>query len=162
MPSFELRRPSIAGLAGLAAAAALVGCGGGGSTVSGKEYQAAANQVCRDAQSQFDRIVRTSPKTADQAEKQAAALVDVSQQALDNLHSIEPPESLKSAYSRYLDARQRAITDIEKARDAAARNDGAAYARAKRQVAETQPVRRQLAQAAGLRSCSLPTVSLGK
>jgi hypothetical protein len=45
---------------------------------------------------------------------------------------------------------------------AAARNDGAAYARAKRQVAETQPVRRQLAQAAGLRSCSLPTVSLGK
>jgi hypothetical protein len=162
MRSFELRRSLAAALVGLAAVAGPIACGGGGSAASSKDYQAEANQVCRDAQSQFDRIVRTNPKTADQAEKQAAALVDVSQQALDNLHQIEPPSNLKQVYGRYLDARQKAIDYIGNARDAAARNDGAAYARAKRQVAATQPLRRQLAQQAGLRSCSVPTVSLGK
>ena len=108
------------GFAGLAALVALGGCGGGGGSVSPTDFQAEANHVCRDAQDQFDRIVRATPRTADQAEKQAAALVDVSDQALDNLRRIEPPDDVKDAYERYLDARAKAIGFIEDARDAAA------------------------------------------
>jgi hypothetical protein len=136
-------------------------CGGSSSSTPPAQFQSEANQVCKDAQQQFDRILRATPRTADQAEKQAGALVDVSQQALDNLHQIDPPDQVKSAYNRYLDSREQAIGYINDAKDAASNNDGTAYAKAKRQTATTQPRRRQLALAAGLKSCSLPSVSLG-
>jgi FlaG/FlaF family flagellin (archaellin) len=160
MRSLDLNRRLATGATVIGAAVVLASCGGGGST-SSADFQSQANQVCRDAQQQFDRIVRTTPRTADQAEKQAAALVDVSNQALDDLHRIKPPDQVKTAYTRYLDSRQKAIGYIEDARAAAADNNGNAYARAKRQVAATQPARRQLALAAGLHACSVPTVSLG-
>jgi hypothetical protein len=161
MRSLDLNRRLAAGAAVLAVIAVLGSCGGGGGSVSAADFQSQANQVCRDAQQQFDRIARTSPRTADQAEKQAAALSDVSSQALDDLHRIKPPDEVKSAYTRYLDSRQKAIGFIDDARAAAADNNGNAYVRAKRQVAANQPARRQLALAAGLKACSVPTVSLG-
>ena len=144
-----------------AATIALAGCGGGGNSTPPDQFQSEANQVCRDAQQQFDRILRTNPQTADQAEKQAGALADVSQQALDNLRQISPPDQVKDAYGRYLDAREAAIGYIDDAKNAAADNDGAAYAKAKRKTAATQPQRRQLALASGLKACSVPSVSLG-
>jgi hypothetical protein len=161
MRSLDLNPRLAAGVAVIGAALLLVSCGGGGASASSADFQSQANQVCHDAQQQFDRIVRTNPRTADQAEKQAAALVDVSNQALDDLHRIKPPDQVKTAYARYLDSRQKAIGYIDDARAAAADNNGNAYARAKRQVAATQPTRRQLALAAGLHACSVPTVSLG-
>jgi hypothetical protein len=151
----------LAAAAVLSAASVLAACGGGGGSVSAADFQTEANQVCRDAQQQFDRIVRTSPRTADQAEKQAAALSDVSNQALDDLHRIKPPDAVKSAYNRYLDSRQKAIGYIDDARAAAADNNGNAYARAKQQVAATQPARRAQALAAGLKACSVPSALLG-
>ena len=161
MRSLDLNRRLAAGAAALAAATVLASCGGGGGSVSAADFQTEANQVCRDAQQQFDRIVRTTPGTADQAEKQAVALSDVSSQALDDLHRIKPPDQVKTAYARYLDSRQKAIGYIDDARAAAADNNGNAYARAKRQVAATQPARRQLPLAAGLHACSVPSVPLG-
>jgi hypothetical protein len=162
MRSIDLKRRLAAGVAALAAATALASCGGGGGSVSAADFQSEANQVCRDAQGQFNRILRINPRTADQASKQASALADVSNQALDNLHQIKPPDEVKSAYQRYLDARMKAIDDIDAAQTAAADNNGNAYAAAKRKVAEGQAARRQLALAAGLKACSVPTVSLGK
>jgi organic radical activating enzyme len=150
------RIPAVVGAA--AAAAALAGCGGGEPSSSPEDFQAAANRVCRDAEQQLDRVQGTVPKTADQAEEQAAALVDVSQQALDNLRQIHPPDDRKASYERYLRARETGIGFIEQARDAAAHNDAAAYARAKSRLAAGQPVRRQLALQIGLRRCSRPSV----
>jgi hypothetical protein len=161
MRSLDLNRRLAAGAAVVGATVVLVSCGGGGGSTSSADFQSEANQVCRDAQQQFDRIVRTTPRTADQAEKQAAALSDVSNQALDDLRRIKPPDEVKAAYGRYLESRQKAIGYIDDARDAAADNNGNAYARSKRRVAATQPARRQLALAAGLHACSVPTVSLG-
>jgi hypothetical protein len=155
-------RGLLAGLLGAAALLLLVSCGGGGDTTPPNQFQAEANQVCTDAQQQFDRILRANPRTADQAEKQAAALADVSQQALDNLRQIDPPSEVKDAYNRYLDSREAAIGYINDAKDAAADHDGTAYAQAKRKTATTQPQRRKLALASGLKSCSVPSVSLGK
>ncbi len=156
------RRGILAGFAAVAAILLVASCGGGGSSTPPDQFQSEANQVCKDAQQQFDRILKTTPRTADQAEKQAAALVDVSQQALDNLRQIDPPSQIKDAYNRYLDAREQAIGYIDDAKNAAADHDGTAYVKAKRQTATTQPRRRQLALAAGLKSCTLPSVSLGK
>jgi hypothetical protein len=144
-----------------AAAILLLGSCGGDSSSSPKQFQTEANQVCKDAEQQLDRIQRTAPRTADQAEKQAAALVDVSKQALDNLHQIEPPDDLKPAYDRYLSAREKAVGFIEDARDAAADNDAGAYARAKRRLAADQPSRRQLALRVGLHLCSRPSLPCG-
>jgi hypothetical protein len=152
-----------AGIACAAAIAALVSCGGSSNSgsISPKEFQSEANQVCRDSQQQFDRIQRIQPHTADQTEKQAAALADVSQQALDNLHQIEPGD-LKAVYSRYLAAREKDLGFIEDGRDAAASKDINAYVRATHRASAQAPVRRQLALQLGLRFCSRPSVNLGK
>lgn len=145
------------GLAVTAAIAALAGCGGG-SSVSPEEFQSQANKVCRDIERQLDRIQETAPVTADQAEEQAQAAVDVSGQALDNLRQIDPPEDLRSNYDRYLEEREQAIGFIEDAREAAADNDSDAYVRAKRRLAAGQPTRRQLALELDLSACSRPSL----
>jgi len=153
-----------AGIACAAAIAALASCGGSSNSgsVSPREFQSEANQVCQDSQQQFDRIQRIQPHTADQTEKQAAALADVAQQALDNLHQIEPPSDLKAVYSRYLAAREKDLGFIQDGRDAAASKDINAYLRATRRAAGQAPVRRQLALQLGLHFCSRPSVTLGK
>jgi hypothetical protein len=156
--------PLAAGIACAAAIAALASCGGSSNSgsISPQEFQSEANQVCRDSQQQFDRIQRIQPHTADQTEKQAAALADVSRQALDNLHQIEPPAELKANYSRYLAAREMDLGFIEDGRDAAANKDINAYVRATHRAAAQAPLRRQLALQLGLRFCSRPSVTLGK
>lgn len=156
MRTLQLTPRLLAGLAGAAAIAVLASCGGG-SSVSPQEFQTQANRVCRNAEQQLDRIQGTVPATADQAEKQAGAVTDVSDQALNNLRKIEPPEDLQSTYDRYLDAREKAIGFIEDARDAAAENDADAYVRAKRRLAAEQPTRRQLALQLDLSACSRPS-----
>lgn len=141
-----------------AAAAVALGSCGDGSEVSPQEFQAEANRVCRDVERELDRIQEMPPRTAEQAEEQADALVDVSDQALDNLRQIDPPEELEQTYERYLSAREEAIGFIEEAREAAADKDSQAYVRAKRDLAAGQPTRRQLALQLELSDCSRPSL----
>jgi hypothetical protein len=142
---------------GLIAATAAVLASCGGDSTSPEEFRADANKVCRDAMRELDRIQATPPRTADQAEEQAEAILDVSEQALDNLEKIDAPDDLADGYERYLRSREEAIGFIEDARDAAADNDASAYVRAKRRLAAKQPTRRQLALEIGLDDCSLPS-----
>ena len=139
------------------AISALSGCGGGDSA-SPEQFRADANKVCRDLERNLNRIQSRVPRTADQAEKQASAIVDVSQQALDNLRKIEAPDQLSDAYDSYLNARERAIGFAEDSRDAAADNDADAYVRGKRRLAAGQPERRKQALQLGLGACSRPSV----
>ena len=139
-------------------AALLLGACGGGGDASPDEFRSQANKVCRDIEQQVDKIQQTLPVTAEQAEKQADAIVDVSDQALSNLRKIDAPEELQAAYDRYLEKREKAIEHVEKAREAAADKDSGAYARAKRQLAAGQPTRRQAALRLGLGSCSRPSL----
>ena len=131
---------------------------GGDSDASVEEYRDQANDVCRDVERQLDEIQRTLPATAEQAEKQAEAVIDVSEQALDNLRQVDAPEEVQGTYDRYLSEREAAIEFIEQARDAAADKDSGAYEQAKRRLAAGQPTRRQLALKAGLSACSRPSV----
>ena len=145
------------GLAAVLAAAALAACGGG-DALTPEQFRADANKVCRDLEKNLGRIQRRVPSTADLAEKQASAIVDISQQALGNLRKIEAPEELGDAYTRYLDARERAIGFAEDSRDAAANNDSDGYVRGKRRLAAGQPARREQALRLGLSACSRPSV----
>jgi hypothetical protein len=158
MGSARLRQWALALAAGAAAAAAIAGCGGGSESVSPQQFQSEANKVCRDIEGQLDKIQQTMPTSADQAEKQADAIVDVSQQALDNLRRIDPPEDSKPTYERYRNERVQAIGFVEDARDAAAENDSGAYVRAKRRLAAGQPDRRALALRLKLSACSRVSV----
>jgi hypothetical protein len=158
MGSARLWQWVLALAAGAAAVAAIAGCGGGGESVSPQRFQSEANKVCRDVEGQLDKIQQTMPTSADQAEKQADAIVDVSQQALDNLRRIDPPEDLKPTYERYLAEREKAIGFVEDARDAAADNDSDAYVRGKRRLAAGQPSRRALALKLNLSDCSRVSV----
>jgi hypothetical protein len=152
-----LTRQTVVTLAAIAAAGLLASCGGGDSATP-EQFRADANKVCRDLERNLDRIQRRLPQTADQAEEQASAIVDVSQQALDNLRKINAPDELSDAYDRYLNARERAIGFAEDSRDAAADNDADAYARGKRRLAAGQPERRREALGLGLNACSRPSV----
>ncbi|MGH2980435.1 MAG: hypothetical protein ACRDKV_00130 [Solirubrobacterales bacterium] len=143
-------------IAGAAAVAAIAGCGGD-SPVSEQEFRSEVSRVCRDIEQQLDQIQETTPITAGQAETQAEAAVELSEQALGNLRQIDPPEELEPAFDRYLSQRERAIGFIEEAREAAADKDSDAYARAKRQLAAGQPLRRELALRLELRRCSRPS-----
>jgi hypothetical protein len=156
-------RPDFALFAGLIATALTLGsCGGGSSPEALSQFRHEANQVCHDSQQQFDRIEQAQPRTAHQTEEQAAALANVSQQALDNLHQINPPDQLKAIWDRYLSARDKDLGYIQAGRDAAANSDIDAYIRATRQAAAQAAYRRQLALQLGLDLCSRPSVTLGK
>ena len=133
------------------------GCGDG-SEASPEEFRSQANGVCRDAERQLDKIQETLPVTAEQAEKQAEAVVEVSEQALSNLRKIDAPEELQGTYDRYLAEREKAIGFVEQAGDAANAKDSGSYEQAKRRLAANQPVRRQLALKLGLGSCSRPSL----
>ena len=136
---------------------AAAGCGDG-SSASPEEFRSQANKVCRDAERQLDKIQEVLPVTAEQAEEQAGAIIDVSEQALSNLGKVEPPEGLVGVYDRYLEEREKAVAFVEAARDAANAKDSAAYEGAKRRLAAGQPARRQLALRAGLEACSRPSL----
>jgi hypothetical protein len=156
----QIQGPHLAAVV-LAGAAVLISACGGSDSLSGEDFISQADKVCRQNQQQFDRIQRKPPRTAAQAETQAAALVGVAQDALDELRDLTPPEDARDAYDRYLASRERALGFLEDGRDAAAGNDPKAYAAAKRKAAAEQATRLQLARAVGLRVCSRPSVSLG-
>ena len=139
-------------------ATALLSACGGGDSATPEQFRADANKVCSDLERNLDRIQRRLPQTADQAEEQAGAIVDISQQALDNLRKIDAPDELSDAYDHYLSARERAIGFAEDSRDAAADNDADGYARGKRRLAAGQPERRREALRLGLTACSRPSV----
>jgi hypothetical protein len=142
-------------LLALAAAVALVagGCGNSKEKVTAAELKVRADGICRREQANFDRIQAHPPANASIAADQTNELVDVSEAASSDLGNLEPPEPLGDAYDRYLEARDRAIDEMKKGKDAADDADSAAYSAAQNAVAAGAPERQHLAGALGLRVC---------
>jgi hypothetical protein len=131
------------------------GCGGGGSDrVSAAELVQKADQICRQERGSFTRIQSKPPPNASVAADQTAELIKVTRDASSQLRDLKPPEELRSAYDRYLDARDRAVDQMERGRDAAEDRNPATYGAAQAAVASDAPERRKLAQAVGLMVCS--------
>ncbi len=136
-------------------AVAIAGCGGGGSTqVSAQELVQKADAICGQELRSFGRIQAHPPPNASVAADQTDELIDVTQTANSQLHDLEPPEQLQAAYDRYLAARDRAVAQMKRGKDAAQDQDSDGYGAAQAAVARDASQRRKLARALGLKSCS--------
>jgi hypothetical protein len=134
----------------------LAGCGGGGGSkeVSAAELVQRADQICAKEISSFGRIQAHPPPNAPIAADQTDELIKATQDANSQLRDLNPPEQLQSPYGRYLEARDRALDQMQRGRDAADSQDSAAYGEAQAAVARDAPQRRKLAQSLGLKVCS--------
>jgi hypothetical protein len=146
-------RSVLIAVAPIAIAATAAGCGSGKEEVSATELVQKADAICREEQAKFDQIQAHAPANASIAADQTAELIDVSEAASSDLGDIEAPEDLRDGYETYLEARDRAVDQMKRGRDAAEKRDSAAYAAAQTAVAKAAEERRRLAAALDLRVC---------
>jgi hypothetical protein len=139
-----------------AVGALLTGCGGGGSAkqVSAAELAQRADEICATEQHSFGRIQAHPPPNASVAADQTDELVKATEDASSQLRALKPPDQIAAAYDRYLAARDRAVDQMKRGKDAAENQDSAAYGAAQAAVARDAPQRRKLARAVGLKACS--------
>jgi hypothetical protein len=151
---------------GIAAGAALAlgavlltaGCGEGPEEVSARELVAKGDEICRLGQQRFSEIQGDPPANSSEAADQTELLIEESEDELTALRELEPPEELRQAYDRYLEARGRVLEFLRRGRDAAEAQDSKAYLEAQAGVVKRAAQRRQLAQAVGFQVCStVPT-----
>jgi hypothetical protein len=133
---------------------ALTGCGGGSDRVSTAELVQKADEICGKERSSFGRIQAHPPPNASVAADQTDELIKVTADANSGLRDLRPPEELESAYDRYLEARDRALDQMRRGKEAAEDQDSADYGAAQAAVAREAPERRRLAEGLGLKVCS--------
>ena len=134
------------------------GCGGGGSErVTAPELVQRADAICAKERGSFARIQAHPPPNASVAADQTDELIQVTEDANAQLRDLKPPEQLQSSYDRYLEARDRAVDQMNRGKDAAQDQDSAAYGAAQAAIARDATQRRRLARALGLRVCSTLT-----
>jgi hypothetical protein len=136
------------------AGVAISGCGGGSERVSAAELVQKANEICRQERSTFERVQAHAPPNASVAADQTSELIKATDDANSELRDLKPPEELQSAYDRYLAARDQAVDEMNRGKDAAESQDSAAYGAAQAAVARGAPQRQRLAQSLGLKVCS--------
>ncbi len=136
--------------------AAAAGCGGGGGSqrVTAAELVQRADAICRQERSSFARVQAHPPPNASIAADQADELIKAAEEASSRLRDLKPPEQLQAAYDRYLDARDTAVDQMKRGRDAARDRNTVTYGAAQAAVARDAPQRRRLARALGLKACS--------
>lgn len=136
------------------AALAAAGCGGGPQQVSAADLVSKGDEICRQGQERFNEIQAKPPANASDAVEQTKDLVEESEDELNELRDLEPPEEMREAYDRYLEARGRALEYFRRGEDAAEQQDAQAYAAAQVGVAKRAAERQTLAQAVGFTVCS--------
>jgi hypothetical protein len=146
----------IAAGAALALASALLaaGCGDGPEQVSAEELVAKGDEICRTGQQRFGEIQGNPPANAAEAVDQTELLIQESEDELTALRELEPPDELRAAYDRYLEARGRVLEFLRRGREAAEAQDSQAYLEAQAGVVKRAAQRQQLARAVGFQVCS--------
>ncbi|MFN8150779.1 MAG: hypothetical protein U0R24_06585 [Solirubrobacterales bacterium] len=155
-------RAGIAALALAATAAAFGACGGpevhlgtGGEIASTPgQFSAAAGSVCRQVARSFAEAQREAPRTFSQGAAITERLIEIARDGEEQLAALGPPEEEAKAFDLYLQARGEVVDQLERARDAALAEDGAAYERARQEAAEGASRRSELAERAGLDGCA--------
>jgi hypothetical protein len=141
-------------LSAVAIAVVAAGCGGGPQQVSAAELVEQGDEVCRDLQERFAEIQAQPPANAPEGADQAGQLLDAAAEAQSELRDLEPPEDIRPAYDRYLDARDEVSDLLKQGKDAASDQDGDAFGRAQQQAADGAPERKRLAAQLGFKVCS--------
>lgn len=155
-------RAGIGALALAATAAALGACGGpevhlgtGGELAStSRQFSSAAGSVCRQVARSFAEAQRDAPSTFSQGAAIAERLIEIARDGEEQLAALEPPAGRAEAFDLYLQARGEVVDELERAREAAVSEDGAAYERARRETLEGASRRSELAARAGLDGCA--------
>ena len=141
-------------IAGAVTILAIAGCGDGSDEVSAGELVQKGDEVCRGVQERFAEIQAQPPASASEGAEQAGELLGVADDAQAELRDIQPPEELRDRYDGYLDARDEVGAALERGKQAAENQDGAAYGRAQEEAAAGAPERRRLARGLGFKVCS--------
>lgn len=134
----------------------LAGCSSDGEQLSAEELVSRGDELCREGQRRFAEIQAQPPANALEASAQTDELVAAASDELNELRRLRPPEELRDAYERYLEARGSALALLEEGRDAAEARDAEAYAEAQAEAAAGAAKRRGLAAAVGFQACSNP------
>ncbi|MEZ5062334.1 MAG: hypothetical protein R2700_12615 [Solirubrobacterales bacterium] len=159
----SLRARSVtASVALVALIAALGGCGGpdvdlgSGDQISVRSGEAsiAADSICGQVARSFAAAQRESPRTFSQGAVVLERLIDIAREGEEHLAALDPPAGSAEAFRRYLQARGEVVAQLERARDAAASEDGSAYERARRKALDGASQRFKLAVRAGLDGCA--------
>jgi hypothetical protein len=148
------RRIATVGVAAASMAVAAIGCGGGPEEVSTEELVEKGDEICRQGQERFEEIQSDAPANSNEAVDQTDLLIQESEDELNALRDLEPPDELRDPYDRYLEARGRALEYLRRGRDAADAQDSEAYLEAQNGVAKRARERRDLAEAVGFQVCS--------
>jgi hypothetical protein len=165
-PSRSRRRAAssvLAPAASLLAAAALAGCGpfGDDDEPDEEEFAQRGDEICLVAQERVAELQRDLPRTPRESARFTEELLEIFEEELAELESLEPPADRREAFERYLRARLRAIGYVEEGLGAAQGGNALAYADAQARVADEQVERAKLAKQSGLNECSRPVAEGG-
>src|SRR5688572_1854252 len=149
-------RPLISVISALLIGLLLAACGEDAEQVTASELVSRGDEICAEGRDRFAEIQERAPANATDAEQLTDDLVQAATDELNELRELRPPDELREAYDRYLEARGSALDRLEEGRDAAAERDADAYAEAQAEVTADAEARIKLAQAVGFKVCSKP------
>jgi uncharacterized protein YhaN len=159
-----VRRPAVAVLGALGLLAVIVAFaalfdlgtfGDGGSSLTRAAFTAKADETCKRAHDQFADLQRNPPNSAEGAVALTQNLIEISENELSQIRTLDAPTEVEPALDRYLRAREQGIALLEQGLEAAQDRNARAYADAQAEIAAGQVRRLKLAQAAGFSECSV-------
>lgn len=131
------------------AAMILASCGG--DPLTKEDFLAQADAICAEAEERIEDLERpTNPEQIDGFVQQARELTE---NTLERLRELEPPEADADQIERMLDAIQRAVDQLPALAEAAKTNDTQAIADASREVQEATETSREIASEYGFEKC---------
>jgi hypothetical protein len=144
--------------------AGLAGCGGGDEDttsaphgpLSRSELIAEGDAICQEASDQFAQVREDLPTTAEESATFTERLIEITENEVSQLRTLDAPASLEPAMKRYLAALEDNVATLRQGLAAAQQSYATAYAEAQAKAVEGQVERLRLAQAVGFRTCSRP------
>jgi hypothetical protein len=129
---------------------------GGDDTLTREEFLAEGDEICSEAHEEYAQQQQDPPQSASEAADLTANLIEISEEELESIRELGPPDELQEPLDRYLSARESGIEVMREGLEAAEAGDARAYARAQAEVTGEQVERTKLAEEVGFSECSRP------
>jgi len=126
--------------------------------LSAAEFLAQGDEVCKQAHDEFLEAQGPSPRTAEDAEAQVEALIEIAEEEREAILDLGVPASLAQDVDNYLVKREQGIETLQDGLAAARDDDPIAYEEAQAELASQQAKRQEMAQELGFNKCSEPLV----
>jgi hypothetical protein len=115
---------------------------------------AQADEICSESRGVYNRASAHAPQTTREAADQADRLAGISGQALAQMRRLRAPPDVAADWTAYLDLREVQVRRLQRAADAARRDNVNAYEEQFRKIERGAVHRTEAAQAVGLTQCS--------